>query len=614
MTVSISAENKVYDGSTTATLNVGSASLSGVVSGDSVSLDSSSYTANFADDNVSTGITVTESGLGLSGAQASDYTLTQPTGLSANITPKALTISSGVTAADKVYDGGTAASLDFDSPTLSGVVGSDDVSVDTSSSYTATFDDANVNNDINVTVTGLGLNGSKAGDYTLTQPDLNADITPFELTLTVAVSSKTYDGNTCATFASTPTLSGVIGSDDVSLAPGYYASFSSANVGDSGAITLYGFSLTGGQADDYTFTLPSVTAGISPHCLTITASNQTITYGDTTSLGSSAFTDSGLQADDTIDSVMLETNATTSGSDNWNVGSTWTITPSAATGSSFSASNYSITYVTGTLTVTQKCLTVTGLSGTNKFYDGTTSDPITGTACLHTVISDDTVTLTSGSAAFASASVGTGKTVTFSGFSIGGADAGNYSFSQPANSTANIGGSLTVAIVGTNNTPTQIGNGAVNLKNGDLTLTGLGASSCGCITGVTYNSSVADPQPIITFSVTLDGSLDADEIQATLTWNGTPQSPKTFTGLSGGAGATYTFSLQVATAVSATGNYDFSVSVTAESSSPSTSETGSASAPTSWWQPTAAAPARLMVTAILSPTKALSASAGPRSS
>ena len=56
-----------------------------------------------------TGITVTVAGLTISGAQAGDYTLTQPT-TTANITPAALTVS-GITAANKVYNASTAATL-----------------------------------------------------------------------------------------------------------------------------------------------------------------------------------------------------------------------------------------------------------------------------------------------------------------------------------------------------------------------------------------------------------------------------------------------------------------------------------------------------------------------
>ena len=53
--------------------------------------------------------TITESGLSLTGAQATDYTLTAPT-LSATVTAKALTVS-GITAASTIYDGTTTAKL-----------------------------------------------------------------------------------------------------------------------------------------------------------------------------------------------------------------------------------------------------------------------------------------------------------------------------------------------------------------------------------------------------------------------------------------------------------------------------------------------------------------------
>jgi len=55
------------------------------------------------------------------------------------------------------------------------------------------------------------------------------------------------------------------------------------------------------------------------------------------------------------------------------------------------------------------------------------------------VVSGDTVTLNTGGAAgaFGNGSVGTGKTVTVSGLALSGADAGNYSLTQPV-TTANI--------------------------------------------------------------------------------------------------------------------------------------------------------------------------------
>jgi len=60
--------------------------LSGVLAGDSVSLDTNGYAANFASASVGHDIAVTVSGLTLSGPSAGNYALTQPTNLSANIT------------------------------------------------------------------------------------------------------------------------------------------------------------------------------------------------------------------------------------------------------------------------------------------------------------------------------------------------------------------------------------------------------------------------------------------------------------------------------------------------------------------------------------------------
>ena len=89
----ITANKKVYDGTTTATISLTNVVLTGVVSGDIVSLSTNGYVATFANPNVGTNIPVSVSGLTLSGAGASNYTLIQPTGLTANITAKALTIS-----------------------------------------------------------------------------------------------------------------------------------------------------------------------------------------------------------------------------------------------------------------------------------------------------------------------------------------------------------------------------------------------------------------------------------------------------------------------------------------------------------------------------------------
>ena len=68
LTVSgVTANNKVYDRTITATLNTGSASLNGVSSGDNVYLVSSGATGSFEDMNTGTNKTVTTSGFTLGG-------------------------------------------------------------------------------------------------------------------------------------------------------------------------------------------------------------------------------------------------------------------------------------------------------------------------------------------------------------------------------------------------------------------------------------------------------------------------------------------------------------------------------------------------------------------
>lgn len=103
----VSANSKVYDGTTADTLTTAGSVLDGVISGDSVSLDASSYSALFANRNVGSDKPVTVTGLALSGAEAEDYTLAAPTGLTASITPRTFVITAAPNT--KPFDGTTTA-------------------------------------------------------------------------------------------------------------------------------------------------------------------------------------------------------------------------------------------------------------------------------------------------------------------------------------------------------------------------------------------------------------------------------------------------------------------------------------------------------------------------
>ena len=307
-------------------------------------------------------------------------------------------------------------------------------------SASGTFASADVANGITVQVADLALTGTTQDgtaasvDYTLTQPTTMANITPAALTVSaITANNAVYNGTPAATITSS-TLVGVVSGDAVSLTG--TATFASVSVGANLTVTDSSLGLTGADAGNYVLETTSITttASITAASLTITASPVTGVYGSVSLNGSTGFTACGLQNGETIGSVNLETNATLSSSNNDNVG-TWTITPSAAEGGTFTASNYSITYNTGTLTVTPFALTVSA-TGVNKVYDGTT----TATATLSdNRVSGDVFTDSYSSAVFSDANVGNDKAVSVSGITISGTDAGNYTLaSSTAATTANI--------------------------------------------------------------------------------------------------------------------------------------------------------------------------------
>lgn len=103
------------------------------------------------------------------------------------------------------------------------------------------------------------------------------------------------------------------------------------------------------------------------------------------------------------------------------------------------AADYAVTSPTNiSFEITQRPLTVTGLSVTSKTYNRNAAATIIGTPVLNGKISGDTVTvgsLTAGTFTDAlgaeSYAVGTGKPVTFTNLTLSGADAANYSLTQP---------------------------------------------------------------------------------------------------------------------------------------------------------------------------------------
>jgi hypothetical protein len=181
----ITASNKPYDGTTTATaqLILGLAGLSGVISPDNVFLVTTGAAGTFDFADVNTASTVTISGLALGGSQASDYQLpTIEDTTPASITQAPLTVS-GITANNKPYDGTLAATLNITAASLNGLAtGDSGVTLDVSGA-TGTFASAGVANNIavqiaNIIFGGMTQDGTAASvDYTLPQPATTANIT-----------------------------------------------------------------------------------------------------------------------------------------------------------------------------------------------------------------------------------------------------------------------------------------------------------------------------------------------------------------------------------------------------------------------------------------------------
>ena len=129
-------------------------------------------------------------------------------------------------------------------------------------------------------------------------------------------------------------------------------------------------------------------------------------------------------------SLELNTDYTVECSDNVNAGT--------ATMAITGAGNYAGS-VAKMFEIAQAPVTVSGVNAANKVYDGTTSATIAGTAIVSGVLGNDDVGVEYGTAVFADANVGEGIAVAFSGFTLTGADKGNYYLSnQPASVAANI--------------------------------------------------------------------------------------------------------------------------------------------------------------------------------
>jgi hypothetical protein len=218
------------------------------------------------------------------------------------------------------------------------------------------------------------------GTGTLTQT-----VNPAALTITANDASKTY-GQTATYAADAFTTSGLVNGDTVSGVTETSTGSDSAAAIGTDPIVPSNAMFSAGQGTNYTITYANGTLMVDPAPLTITADSRSKTYGQTVTFAGPEFTTSGLVGGDTVSSVT-ETSPGAAATATV-AGSPYPIIPGTAVGTGLS--NYTISYVNGTLTVDPAPLTITA-NNASKIYGQTAS--LAGTAFTTSgLLNADTVT------------------------------------------------------------------------------------------------------------------------------------------------------------------------------------------------------------------------------
>ncbi len=243
LTVTAVGRNKVYSGNTAA----GATLYDDRVAGDTLGLIG---TSSFSDKNVGTGKTIQVSGIGITGLDAANYSLSSSTyTTSGAITAKALVVTALGT--NRVYDGSINDAVKLSS---TGIVAGDVVSLASSS---AVFANKNVGVAKAVAVSGISLAGADAGNYSVnTTANTVATVTAKPISVAATGLNKVFNGNLNALVALFS--SGVVAGDGVTFGSNQ-PTFASSTVGLAKAVTVTGIKTTGG-IDAGNYTLTNVTA------------------------------------------------------------------------------------------------------------------------------------------------------------------------------------------------------------------------------------------------------------------------------------------------------------------------------------------------------------------
>ncbi len=372
ITVTAATNSKTYDGTTSA------AAIPSITVGALQGTDAATLSETYDTANVGTGKTLTPAIVFTVGS-ASNYAITLATNTTGVISTKGLTVTATV-GQSKVY-GAAMPTLAYTYATL--------VNGDTSSVFSGA---------LATTATA----SSSVGSYPITQGTLTAGanytitfvgttfaVTPKAASVTPNAATKVYGA---ADPALTGTLVGFLAADSVT------ATFS-RTAGSTVAGSPYTISATlspSGVLGNYTITYNTANFTITPKAASVTPNSASKVYGAADPAFSGTLV--GFLAADNVTATYTRTAGQTV------AGSPYTISATLAPAGVLS--NYSITYGTGSFTITKAPLTVTATVGQSKVY-GAAMPTLAYTYA--TLVNGDTASVFSGalaSTATASSSVG----------------------------------------------------------------------------------------------------------------------------------------------------------------------------------------------------------------
>ena len=360
---------------------------------------------------------------------------------------------------DKEYDGTfdvtRKAVRDTDYKIL-GVVAGEENDLDITYNFSLYQNGNNAGGDRPVSFQDMHLAGSAKDNYYMDMLNFNAigKITPKTLTMEQVAGTeftKVYDGNTNVTqtlqsgvnYKLTGVVTNVVtGEEDIvsidtTSAVGAYQTKNAQADGTKQNVSFTGITLTGSGAGNYTIA-PTMTIAnvgvITPKALTFALisgvhldkvydSNDNVTH---TLVRDTDYTLNGFVGSEGT-GITLDVGAGKYADKNVGVDKVVTFSGRTLTGSG--AENYTITPVTTVGTITPRPLTPGLVGSFDKTYDGNAN--VTQALALGTnytlagSIAGDALTLT-GTGTYADKNAGAGKAVTFTGLTLTGADAGNY--------------------------------------------------------------------------------------------------------------------------------------------------------------------------------------------